>query len=184
MRGARRTIFDVSSPLAEGSEEIVVAVDVRTDIVIDLPCAEVYDYVADPTNVPAWYLNIEAVEWLTPPPAAVGSRMSFVATLLGRKLAHTYEVTELVPGERMVMRTCEGAFPMETTYTLQPLEDDRTRLCLRNAGEPSGFSRMASPLMTAAMRRANGKDLAKLKRVLEGSPEPEDAAGDTDEDGA
>jgi hypothetical protein len=29
----------------------------------------------------------------------------------------TYEVIELVPGERFVQRALEGPFPMETTYT-------------------------------------------------------------------
>jgi uncharacterized membrane protein len=145
----------------------VVGVDVRNDIVIDRPCDEVSGFAADPTNAPTWYANVDAVEWLTTPPVEVGSRMSFVAHVLGSKLAYTYEVTELVPGEKLVMRTSEGAFPMETTYTWQPLEGDRTRMTMRNAGEPSEFGRMASPLMTAALRRASGKDLANLKKVLE-----------------
>lgn len=145
----------------------MAGVDVRNDIVIDRPCEEVSGFAADPTNAPSWYANVDTVEWLTAPPVEVGSRMSFVAHVLGRELSCTYEVTELVPGEKLVMRTSEGAFPMETTYTWQPLEGDRTRMTMRNAGEPSEFGRMASPLMTAAMQRASGKDLANLKKVLE-----------------
>ena len=145
----------------------MAGVDVRNDIVIDRPCDEVSGFAADPTNAPSWYTNVETVEWLTAPPVEVGSRMSFVSHVLGRKLACTYEVTELVPGEKLVMRTSEGAFPMETTYTWQPLEGDRTRMTMRNAGEPNEFGRMASPLMAAAMQRASGKDLANLKKVLE-----------------
>ena len=38
--------------------------------------------------------------------------MAFVAALLGRRLAYTDEVAELAPGERLVMRTAEGTFPM------------------------------------------------------------------------
>lgn len=158
--GPRITIFVVSS-------RTVVGVDVLSDIVIDRPCDEVSGYASDPTNAPAWYTNVETVEWLTEPPVEVGSRMEFVAHVLGRKLSYTYEVVELVPGERLVMRTSEGAFPMETTYTWQALDGDRTRMTMRNSGEPSSFGRMATPLMTAAMQRASGKDLAALKKVLE-----------------
>jgi len=144
-----------------------VAVDVLTEIVIDLPCDRVAAYAADPSHAPEWYVNIESVGWETPPPLAVGSRLSFVAHFLGRRLAYTYEIVDLVPGERLVMRTAEGPFPMETTYTWEPGGEHRTRMTLRNRGEPSGFAKVGAPLMAAAMRRANQKDLARLKALLE-----------------
>ena len=144
-----------------------MAVDVLTEIVIDRPCAEVAAYAADPAHAPRWYANIESVVWQTPAPVAVGSRMNFVARFLGRRLAYTYEVVELVPGERLVMRTAQGPFPMETTYTWQPAEAGRTRMTLRNRGEPAGFAKVTAPVMAAAIRRANQKDLANLKRILE-----------------
>jgi uncharacterized membrane protein len=144
-----------------------VAVDVLTEIVIDRPRELVAAYAADPSNAPKWYANIESIEWQTPPPAKVGSRMDFVARFLGRRLAYTYEIVDLVPGERLVMRTAEGPFPMETTYTWEQAGDRSTRMTLRNRGEPSGFSRISSPLMAAAMRRANRKDLSALKALLE-----------------
>jgi uncharacterized membrane protein len=143
-----------------------VPVDVLTDIVIDRPRDQVAAYAADPTNAPKWYVNIESVEWKTTPPVKVGSKMAFVARFLGRRLAYTYEITELVPGQRLVMRTAEGPFPMETTYTWEA-SGGGTRMTLRNRGEPSGFSKLSAPLMAAAMRRANRKDLAALKTLLE-----------------
>jgi len=144
-----------------------MAVDVVTDIIIDRPRAEVAGYAGDPSNAPSWYVNIKSVEWETPPPLAVGSKMAFVAQFLGRRLAYTYEVAELVVGRRLVMRTAQGPFPMETTYTWQEVSPTSTRMTLRNRGEPSGFSKLAAPLMASAMRRANRKDLAHLKAVLE-----------------
>ncbi len=144
-----------------------MAVDVLTEIVINQPRDKVAAYVADPTNAPDWYVNIESVEWKTAPPLRVGSRMAFVARFLGRRLAYTYEIVDLVPGQRLVMRTAEGPFPMETTYTWEEVGGGSTRMTLRNRGEPSGFSKVSAPLMAAAMRRANRKDLAALKRLME-----------------
>jgi hypothetical protein len=56
---------------------------------------------------------------------------------------------------------------METTYTWQAVDGNATRMTLRNRGEPSGFSKLMSPLMATAMRRANRKDLERLKQLLE-----------------
>ena len=144
-----------------------MAVDVLTEIVIDRPVQVVAEYVADPSNAPEWYVNIESVDWQTEPPAMVGSRMDFVAHFLGRRIAYTYEIVEFVPYERLVMRTAQGPFPMETSYQWSAPNDRSTHMSLRNRGEPSGFAGVAAPLMSAAMRRANQKDLARLKSLLE-----------------
>lgn len=144
-----------------------MAIDVTTQIVIDRPQDEVAAYAADPTNAPEWYENIESVDWKTPSPVKVGSRMDFVAHMMGRRLAYTYEVTELVPGERLVMRTAEGPFPMETTYTWEPAGDGRTLMKLRNRGMPSGFAKVSAPLMGAVVRRETNKNLRALKQLME-----------------
>ncbi len=145
-----------------------MSVDVLTETVIDCPLERVAAYAGDPGNAPRWYTNISSVVWRTPPPVTIGSQLEFVAQFLGRRLAYTYEVVELVERERLVMRTSEGPFPMETTYTWAPEGENRTRMTLRNRGEPSGFAAVAAPVMSAAMRRANTKDLARLKSLLEG----------------
>jgi uncharacterized membrane protein len=144
-----------------------MAVDVQTEVVIDRPVGQVAGYAGDPSNAPRWYKNIESVGWKTPPPMTVGSKLAFVAHFLGRRLAYTYEVIDLIPGRRLVMRTAEGPFPMETTYTWDAVGEGRTRMTLRNRGNPSGFSRIAAPLMAGAMRRANRQDLDNLKNLLE-----------------
>lgn len=160
-------------------------VDVLTETVIRRPREQVAAFSGDPTNAPRWYRNIASVTWQTEPPVRIGSRMDFVATFLGRTLRYTYEITELVPGERLVMRTADGPFPMQTTYTWADVPEaggsaargaaeggaaagsGATRMTLRNTGRPSGFARVGRPMMVAAMRRANTHDLAALKTLLE-----------------
>jgi hypothetical protein len=144
-----------------------VPVDVETAIEIKVARDQVAAFASDPENAPRWYVNISSVAWQTPPPVAVGSRIAFVAHFLGRRIAYTYEVRELVAGERFVMSTTQGPFPMETTYAWADTPSGGTRMTLRNRGEPSGFGQLASPVMARAMRRANRKDLEALKRLLE-----------------
>jgi hypothetical protein len=64
-----------------------VALDAQTEIDIDRPRAEVAEFASNPDNATMWYENIKAVEWKSPKPLAVGSRIAFVAQFLGRRLA-------------------------------------------------------------------------------------------------
>jgi len=150
--------------------ERAAPVDVLTEIEIDRPRAEVADYAANPDNTPEWYENIEAVEWKTERVLAAGARVAFVARFLGRRLAYTYEIGTFAPGEHLVMATQQGPFPMETTYAWTDAPGGGTRMSLRNRGRPSGFGRISAPIMAAAIRRANRKDLARLKQIVESRP--------------
>ena len=144
-----------------------MSVEVVTRIEIARPREEVAAYSSDPDNATAWYVNIKAVDWLSPKPVGVGSKIAFVAKFLGRRISYTYEVREVVPGKRFVMSTAEGPFPMETTYTWEDTAGGGTLMSLRNRGHPTGFSSLAAPMMAPAMGRANRKDLERLKSILE-----------------
>jgi uncharacterized protein YndB with AHSA1/START domain len=144
-----------------------VKVDVTTEIDIDRPRADVAAFAVDPDNATTWYEDIKTVRWETPKPVRVGSRIAFEAEFLGRRLAYTYEVRAFEPGERLVMSTDAGPFPMETIYTWRDTPSGATHMTLRNRGEPSGFAILAAPFLSAQVRRATGRNLRLLKKILE-----------------
>jgi hypothetical protein len=143
-------------------------VDVVTGIIIDAPLKKVADYASDPDRAPEWYVNIKSAVWQTPKPLVASSKIAFIAEFLGKRLSYIYEVTELSEN-KMVMRTTDGPFPMETTYLWEKLGENSTRMTLRNRGNPSGFSKLFSPFMALMMKNANRKDLNNIKQILERS---------------
>jgi hypothetical protein len=142
-------------------------VDVLTEIQIHAPLVQVSEYTANPDHAPEWYVNIKSVEWKTDRMLQVGSRITFMAYFLGRRLEYTYEISEFIPHYKLVMRTAERPFPMETTYTWQAIDEHTTQMSLRNKGNPKGFSKLFAPFMKRMMRKANRKDLKLLKKILE-----------------
>jgi uncharacterized membrane protein len=142
-------------------------VDVRTEIEIDRPRSDVADYASNPDNARAWYEHIKEVDWNNTKPLEVGSRIVFAAQFLGKRLDYVYEIKELEPGKRLVMATAGGPFPMETTYAWEDTASGGTKMLLRNRGQPRGFSRVTAIFLTRSMRKANQRDLERLKAVLE-----------------
>ena len=149
-------------------------VDVNTEILINIPTDLVANYAMNPLNAPEWYVNIKTAEPVekenTPHKKGdfqEGDKIAFKAEFLGKELAYIYEIVELIHNERLVMRTADGPFPMETTYTFKEVGKKSTLMTLRNKGEPSGFSKFFSPFMSYMMKKANRKDLQMIKEILE-----------------
>lgn len=142
-------------------------IEVTTEIIINKPVDIVAAYAAKPDNAPRWYVNIKSAEWKTEKSLSVGSEIAFMAHFLGRKLEYTYAIVEFIPMQKLVMRTAEGPFPMETTYTWTAIYGNTTKMTLQNRGKPTRFSRLFAPLMAKAMKRANNKDLQNLKKIIE-----------------
>ena len=143
------------------------AIDVTTEILISAALSGVAEFSCDPGNAPLWYVNIKSVDWRTPKPLQPGSLIAFSAKFLGKPLSYVYEIAEWIPNKKLVMRTADGPFPMETTYIWQSLDEYTTRMTLRNRGTPSGFSKLLAPFLSFMIKKANQKDLKRLKEILE-----------------
>ena len=142
-------------------------IDVSTEIDINCSRDKVSEYSANPDNAPKWYVNIKAAKWKTPRPLKVGSQIVFKAKFLGKSLVYIYEISEYAAEQKMVMKTIMGPFPMETIYTWKSIAGNITRMSLQNKGTPAGLSRLLTPLFSFAIRKANNKDLLRLKQIIE-----------------
>ena len=106
-----------------------------TDILIRRPVAVVSGYSADPANAPEWYRNIESATWQTAPPVQAGSRNRLRRPVPRPPAGVHLRGHRASTGPRLVMRTEQGPFPMETTYTWAAAGNDATTMTLRNRGE-------------------------------------------------
>lgn len=117
-------------------------------------------------NDPVWIGGIKEAHLVTAEPFGVGSRVERVAKFLGKRVEYVNEVVELEPDARLVMRSVKSPFPMVVTYELVEV-GGATEAVIRVQGEPSGFYRLAGPLVSPGVRRAVSGDLRRLKRTLE-----------------
>lgn len=139
-------------------------------VIIHRPIEEVARFAADPNSAPDWYRNIHEVNWLSTGGLELGSKIAFRARFLGRTLSYTYEIQEYIPGHRLTMSTTQGPFPMTTQYVWTATKSGHTKMTLKNSGQPTGFGWYLMPILRWSVNRANRKDLALLKSILETTP--------------
>jgi uncharacterized membrane protein len=142
-------------------------IHVEEQIRIERPREEVAAWAADPDNAPRWRKEVAKVEWKSEPPLRTGSRIALTTPSLGLPLAYRYTVEDHVPGERTVLRTEEGPFPIETTLAFADAQDGAaTDVTLLTTGEKQG-SKLANRILERTLRRTNRKDLERLKELIE-----------------
>ena len=146
-----------------------MVIDVSSHIQIRRPRDEVGAYALNLDNARKWVGNLSSLEWITPPPLAVRSRISLVTELFGHRLKAAYEIVSLAPAERLVMRA-ERPFPIEVRYTLESITAASTHMAVRGRADPGGFLRLLTPMIAEELRESYHGDLLRLKRILESEP--------------
>jgi uncharacterized protein YndB with AHSA1/START domain len=139
-------------------------------IVIERSVEDVFAFVGDQTNAVRWQAGIVEVRRLTDGPIGVGSRHTIVRTFMGRRLTVDNEYTAFDPDTRIAFRTTSGPMPLESSYTVEPVEGG-TRVTSTIAMDASGFLSLAEPLIAVGLRREMDAAFRELKRVLE-APAP------------
>lgn len=139
---------------------------VESGIDVARPPAEVFAYISDFENNPAWQGGMVEARFTTEPPLRVGSRYDQVATMMGRRIESSFEVIEYEPGRMVKATTTKSSFPITFTRIVTPIFGG-TRVTAIVEGDSSGFFKLAEPLMRRKVRKSIDADYRNLKRILE-----------------
>jgi uncharacterized protein YndB with AHSA1/START domain len=143
---------------------------VEESVEINRPLEEVFDYMANPENLPEWtelVVEVGDVRKSTSDQLQEGDTFTVVAKFLGRKFEMPFERTSYEPNRRYTDRGTGGPVSnQEWRYTFEELAGG-TRLRRVAEGEPGGFFKLADPIIERALRRQVRTDLDTLKDVLE-----------------
>ena len=134
---------------------------------INRPPQEVFDYVANPENLPEWSGIVLEVHKEAQGELREGDRYTTVAKFLGRRFETPMQVTAHEPPRRHTDRSTGGPFEQEYTFVLEEVAGGGTRLTQVGEGEPGGFFRLVGPLLGMAGRRQFRAALGNLKDLLE-----------------
>ena len=148
-----------------------MSTDVSVEQRVERPRGEVAAYAADWRNDKEWIGALDEVRLVQENPL----RVARVASFLGRRIEYVNEVVEHESGRRLVMRSVKAPFPMTVTYEFDDAEGGASVMRIRAQGDASGFYRLAGALLSGAVKRGLGRDLANLKKRLEQAG-PSDAA--------
>ena len=142
-------------------------IEVTSSLEVERPADEVFAFIADAENNPAWQRGMRSCRWVTAPPIEEGSVYEQEAVFLGRTITSTFEVVDLQPGRSITIQTIASTFPIRVTRSVEPLDDGRSRVSARVRGEPSSVFKVFTPLLRWMVQRSVRGDYRRLRSHLE-----------------
>jgi uncharacterized protein YndB with AHSA1/START domain len=140
---------------------------VEVSVTIGRPLADVYRVLTTPELTRRWSSNAVEEQMTTPGPIRIGSRRTATVKRFGGGTTHNeIEVTELVPEQRIAVRSVKAPVPFNSAWTFAPV-DDGTRVDWRWDFEMKGWLRPLDPLMGPIFGRTFRRDLDRLKSMME-----------------
>jgi uncharacterized protein YndB with AHSA1/START domain len=135
-------------------------------VTLRAPAAEVFEYLTDPEKATAWQSSLVDAHFSPAGRMQLGTRITEVRKVLGRKLESTVDVTEFEPPRRFGGRVVAGPVQWEFRYTLAESEGSTT-LSFDLEGDPGRFLGPAKPLVLRAMKKQLVGDFSRLKEIAE-----------------
>ena len=134
--------------------------------VIERPVEEVFAYIADQTNAPAWQSGLVEVRRTTEGPIGVGTKHTLARMFMGRRMEADNEYVAYEPNRRIAFKVTSGPMRAEASYLFEAVAEG-TRVTSTIEMDTSGFLSLAEPLIAAGLRREIKAAIPVLKDLLE-----------------
>ena len=145
----------------------LLVMQIQEYINIDRPADVVFEYLIDVNNRSDYVPALEEVVMIDPLPLGEGTRYIEVATIGGRRLETTYQITAFQNNERLSAKTLKSIFPIQVDLLLN--EKDNTTLLLINLNFTlKGIFKIASGIVSGIVRSQARGILTKVKKNIEG----------------
>ena len=148
----------------------------QNTVTIRRPVEDVFAFLADFENIPAWNYAIEQTRKTSPGPVGVGTTYRQIRAIPSRS-EEGFEVTGFEPTRRLEVHGDIGPFTATISYLLAPMGGTTQ---LTNAVEltpSSGALRLLAPLAIPRVKAAVAANLDTLRQVLETGPPTARSAG-------
>ena len=144
-------------------------IDVETKLNVARPAAEVFAFVSDQTNAPAWQQGLLDVQRTTDGPIGVGSEHTFVRNFAGRRIESRNRFIAFDESAYFVeFEIPQGPMTGVASYRVEPTSSGTCLLTSRMRFVVSGIMRLATPILVRVLKRDSERDELRLKVLLEG----------------
>jgi uncharacterized protein YndB with AHSA1/START domain len=144
-------------------------IDTSDSVTIERPIAEVFAFVTDTANDPAWHTDILEARKTSEGPIGSGTTWHLRFKPAMGVSEGDAEVVTFEANRTEVMRSMVGPMQPTLTYLFEPT-DGGTRFTRRVQIKVSGMMRVMEPMMRLMAPKGNAGFLANLKQVLEQRP--------------
>lgn len=143
-------------------------IDYKAEVTINVPAERIFRALGDPSKYDAWtdMTGTRAVSGTTMD--RVGAQMETVVGEGPLKQRMVFEVTALEPNKRVAFTSVsKGSMHWDSEVSLEPQGASSTRVVQAGQIRLSGVAKLMEGLMSGEVRKAEQKELEKLKMLLE-----------------
>ena len=138
----------------------------ESQIFINRPPQEVFEFVTDPANSMKYQSGVKSAEWTSNGAVGVGSTFKVVNRFMGRDIDAELQITDWQPPTQNTFKTISGPVPFEVTVKTEP-QGEGTLMTQTGQVEFSGVFKLAEGMTGKQLDKQMKADNQTLKDLLE-----------------